>query len=126
MKLNITSVELIFTVNEKDFATFGDEVIHKVYSTFSIARDAEWTGRRLFFVNKEEGEEAVGTHVNVKHRAPAFKGEQVLFKAKAESFEHDHLVCSFVATVNGKIIAEGTTGQKVLKSEIVNKLFNRA
>ena len=72
MRTNIKEFEMYFTVTENDFATFDQKVVHQVYSTFSIARDAEWTGRQLFLANKEENEEAVGTHVNIRHKAPAF------------------------------------------------------
>ncbi len=114
-----------YVVKSTDFATFGGETVHEVYSTFSIARDAEWTGRQLLLQIKAEDEEGVGTHVNIKHRGPAFEGETVEITATIANFEHGQLLCHFVAKVGERVIADGDTGQKILKKEKLNRLFRK-
>ena len=33
------------TISKDDIAQFDNGTVHEVYSTFAIARDAEWSGR---------------------------------------------------------------------------------
>ncbi|NNC95739.1 MAG: hypothetical protein HKN92_09270 [Chitinophagales bacterium] len=110
-------------VEEKDIAAFEGGVVHEVYSTFSLARDAEWTCRQFVLKMKEEDEEGIGTFVNIRHVSPALLGSEVVFKARIYEIDHHAVNCKFEATVNERIIAEGEIGQKILLKEKVNKLF---
>ncbi len=111
------------TIRPQDTAAFDDGTVHAVYATFALARDAEWCGRLFVLEMKEEDEEGIGTFVNVNHLSPAFAGNTVLFEATIIQLKGNEINCSFTAKVNGRLIAEGSTGQKILKKEKIEKLF---
>jgi len=110
-------------VREDDVAMFHGMVVHPVYSTFALARDVEWTTRQLILKIIEEDEEGIGTQLTIEHKSPAFVGEEVVFSACVSRFDGNELICSFKAMVGERLIASGTTGQKVLKRKNINKLF---
>jgi len=111
------------TVLESDCAIFNGELLHRVCSTFALARDFEWSSRLFFLEMKEENEEGVGTMLSIDHKNPAFVGEEILFVATAEKIERNELICSIEAKVGDRIIATGKTGQKMLKKEKLKALF---
>ena len=110
-------------VRADDTATFASGNVHLVYSTFALARDAEWCSRLFVLEMKEENEEGIGTFVNVKHISPAFIGDKVLFEAAIVELKGKEVNCSFTAKVGDRLIAEGRTGQKILLKDRIEKLF---
>jgi len=112
-------------VQPDDFAVFQGRVVHEVYSTFALARDAEWVGRQFILNLCQPDEEGVGTHVHIDHKSPAFVGEEVIFAARIEKREGNSVICSIEAKVGNRIIATGTTGQKILKREKIKILFSK-
>ena len=48
-------------VTSQDFATFAAGTVHKVCSTFALAREMEWSSRLFVLDIKAEDEEGVGT-----------------------------------------------------------------
>jgi fluoroacetyl-CoA thioesterase len=112
-------------VRSQDVAAFQGELVHPVCSTFSLAREAEWTTRQFVLDMRDEDEEGVGTFLNIEHKAPAFVGEEILFTGTVEKIRDHELICSFEARVGNRLIAKGQTGQKILKKEKINKLFEK-
>jgi len=110
-------------VLESDCAIFNEELLHRVCSTFALARDFEWSSRLFFLEMKEDDEEGVGTMLSIDHKNPAFVGEEVLFIATVEKIEKNELICAIEAKVDQRIIATGKTGQKMLKKEKLKELF---
>lgn len=110
-------------INENDFARFDTGTVHEVYATFALARDAEWACRAFVLEMKEDNEEGIGTHVNIEHKSPAFKGDIVLFEARFEEILKGEIICSFQAKVNDRIIALGTTGQRILPKSKIQEIF---
>jgi predicted thioesterase len=110
-------------VNETDLASFHDEVLHPVYSTFSLARDFEWSSRLFFIEMKEPNEEGVGTFLSVTHHSPAKIGEEVVITATVESILGNELICMIEAVCGSRLIATGKTGQKMLKKDRLKILF---
>ena len=106
-----SSYEVI--VKLEDVAAFHGEVVHEVYSTFALARDAEYSTRRFILDVIEEDEEGIGTSISINHLNSAFVGEKVLFQATIEEVSNKFIHCSWYASVGGRRIAEGTTGQKI-------------
>lgn len=107
----------------EDVAAFDGKVVHDVYATFAIARDAEWTGRQFVLEMKEDNEEGIGTFVEIQHLSSALVGETVLFEATIDELEKNIINCSYIATVNERVIAKGRTGQKIIKKEKLNLYF---
>jgi predicted thioesterase len=113
------------TVTEDDVVLFPGGRLHAVYSTFALGRDFEWSSR--LFVNDmlEDDEEGVGTALHINHKSPAFPGEEVEITATVEKIEKNELVCTIEARVGERLIADGFTGQKVLKKERLKALFTK-
>ncbi len=110
-------------VTEADTARFESGEVHKVYSTFALARDAEWSGRLFVLEMKDEDEEGIGTGINIKHLSPALMGQEVIFTATLKEVIKNEVVNDFVARVEERIIAEGTQWQKIVKKEKLEKVF---
>lgn len=115
--------EYRMVVAAADVAAFHGQVVHAVCSTFTLAREAEWTTRQFVLEMKETDEEGVGTFVNVNHKSPAFVGEEIVFIGRVEAVNGHELVCSFEAKVGDRLVAEGKTGQKIFKKEKLAQRF---
>jgi fluoroacetyl-CoA thioesterase len=116
--------EISVTVKPGDVATFETGNVHPVYSTFALARDAEWCTRQFVLEIRDDDEEGIGTMVYVDHLAPAPVGAKIKIEAAIEKIERHEILCSFKAKWNEKIIAQGRTGQKILKRIKYEKLFS--
>jgi fluoroacetyl-CoA thioesterase len=110
-------------VREEDTATFEAGTVHPVYATFALSRDAEWCSRLFVLEMKEGNEEGIGTFIYVDHRSPALIGEEVAFEAEIDMLKGNEINCTFKAIANGRLIAEGRTGQKILSKEKLEKIF---
>ncbi|HET9488103.1 MAG TPA: hypothetical protein VFO54_11730 [Chryseosolibacter sp.] len=106
-----------------DVAAFQGRVVHPVCSTYALARDIEWTTRQFVLDMKEDDEEGIGTYLEIRHRRPAFVGEEIIITGVFESMTGPELICSFEARVGDRIIATGKTGQKILKLEKIKSIF---
>ncbi len=110
-------------VTQEDLAKFESGTVHQVYSTFALARDAEWCCRLFVLEMKEDHEEGIGTFVNVTHRSPALLGQKVVFEAILANQEGNNVICKYAARVGDRIIAEGEQGQKILPKEKIDSIF---
>ena len=97
-------------------AAFDSGIAYEFYSTFSLAKDAEWSTRLFVLEMKEADEEGIGTFIQIQHLSPALIGNRVDFTPPLDSVEGHEIICSFVARVGERIIATGKTGQKILKT----------
>lgn len=113
------------TVTTADTARFENGEVHAVYSTFALARDAEWSGRLFVLEMKEEDEEGIGTGISVTHHSPALVGQEVVFTAVLTAVNKNEIVNSYEARVGERLIASGTQSQKILKKEKLEQLFAR-
>lgn len=118
--------EFYKVVSKKDTAKFNGVEVHPYYSTFALARDAEWSSRLFVLDIKEIDEEGIGTFVNIKHVSPALVGDEVRFIATIKSVVHNEVVCTITAKVNGRLIAKIETGQKILNSDELEVLKRKA
>lgn len=112
------------TVAANETATFESGEVHPVYATFALGKDAEWSSRLFVLEMKEDDEEGIGTFLTVYHQSPALVGQEVTFEAEITKLEKNSIECRYTAKVGGRLIANGETGQKILKTEKVEKLFN--
>lgn len=111
-------------VTDLDVARFHGAVVHPVCSTFALAREVEWTTRQFVLDMKDEDEEGIGTYLEIRHQGPAFIGDEIVIRGRFESLQGSELICSFEARADGRIIASGKTGQKILKLEKIRSIFN--
>jgi fluoroacetyl-CoA thioesterase len=110
-------------VTAADFARFEDGLVHAVCSTFSLAQAAEWAGRLFVLEMKESDEEGIGTFLTINHKSPAFEGETITIKAVLLEVTGNNVACSFEARVGDRLVADGETGQKILKKEKLAKVL---
>ena len=111
-------------VKPEDVASFHGQTVHQVYSTFALAREAEWTTRQFVLDMKDENEEGIGTFLQIRHEGPVFVGEEIIFRGVFEGMAGGELTCSFEARVGNRMVARGKTGQKILTLEIIRSIFS--
>ena len=110
-------------VTVADFARFEDGLVHAVCSTFSLAQAAEWAGRLFVLEMKGEDEEGIGTSLTINHKSPAFEGDEIAIVATLEKYDGHEVICSYKATVGDRLVADGQTGQKILKKEKLARIL---
>ncbi|NDK57246.1 thioesterase family protein [Pontibacter fetidus] len=110
-------------VTAADFARFEDGLVHAVCSTFSLAQAAEWAGRLFVLEMKEEDEEGIGTFLTINHKSPASESETIAIVATLKEVNGHEVICSYEARVDDRLIADGETGQKILKKEKLAKVL---
>lgn len=115
--------QVVKTVQPNETATFETGQVHPVYATFALGRDAEWACRQFVLEMKEDGEEGIGTFLTVYHHSPALVGQEVTFDAEVVKIERNEIICKYTARVGDRVVATGETGQKILKKEKINTLF---
>ena len=111
------------TVTTEDFARFETGEVHQVYSTFALARDAEWSGRLFVLEMKEIDEEGIGTGLTIEHLSPALENEEVLFSSMFMEVKGNEVITSYKACVQERVIATGIQKQKIIKKDRLTKLF---
>lgn len=115
--------EYVKTVTENETASFESGEVHPFYATFALGRDAEWVCRLFVLELKDDDEEGIGTHLNITHHAPALVGDEIKFIARLDAIDKNSVLCSYEAFVGNRLIASGTTGQKILKKEKLDKIM---
>lgn len=102
------------TVTAAKLARFPAGEVHPVYGTFALGQDAEWVCRLFVLEMKEEGEEGIGTFLELQHKSPAVLGSEVHFVATFSGIIEGEIICHFEARVGDRLIASGRTGQKII------------
>ena len=112
-------------VNKEDVASFHGKIVHNIYSTFALARDAEFSTRQFILMIADADEEGIGISLSIEHIDSAFVGEKIRFQAEVVQFDNKKLICKWVARAGERMIARGETGQKLLKKEAIVRLLER-
>jgi fluoroacetyl-CoA thioesterase len=110
-------------VTREHLAVFESGPVHPVYSTFALARDAEWACRLFVLEMKEEHEEGIGTFLSVEHRSVAREGQLVLFTAILVEIDGNRIRCRYEAHVEERLIATGEQEQRILERSRVEQLL---
>lgn len=111
-------------VEQADTVNFPAEgPLHNVYSSYAVARDAEWTCRLFVLDMREDDEEGIGTMVTVFHHSPAAVGSTVVFTARIKSINDGEVICTYNARIGNRLVATGETGQKILNKEKLRQKF---
>jgi fluoroacetyl-CoA thioesterase len=117
--------QISYTVQQTDVAAFHGHVVHPVCATFTLAREIEWATRQFVLDMRDDDEEGIGTYLTLEHKGPAFVEEVIIIEACVDKLDGNELICSYEAKVNDRLIAVGKTGQKILKREKLNRLFEK-
>lgn len=87
----------------------------RVLSTPRMIGMMEGTCRNLVLGMLDAGFDTVGTHVNVYHRAAAPMGSTVLFHAELTAVNDRRVQFNVKATIDEKVIGEGTHERAVIE-----------
>lgn len=107
--------QLSITVTDEmtvQFAELGP--VHPVYATYWLARHFEEAGRKLILPFLEEGEEGIGTQLEVFHTASALPGMRVTVTATFTRQDGRRIHADlFAVNELGDAVGHGTTTQVV-------------
>lgn len=109
--------EYALQVTEAMEARFEGERIHPLYATAAMINHMEWAARRQVLSCLEEGEEAVGCHVDVRHLRPTPIGARVHIRSTVEGIEGNRVTHRVEAWNETEKIAEGSFTQAVVPLE---------
>jgi len=124
--VHTSSAEIEFEVTPAMTASLDGREIHKVYSTFWLAYHAEVAARRAIEPYFEEGENAVGGEVCVRHEAMAAVGDHIRVRAVVTEVKERKIVCSIEAFSHRRRIATGRQVQIVLAQQDIDRLVDDA
>jgi fluoroacetyl-CoA thioesterase len=113
------------TVTEDKLARFDAGLVHPVYSTFALGKDAEWACRLFVLEMKEAGEEGIGSYLSVEHLYPAPLGSHVRIEAIVDEVVGNEIICNYQAFANGFLIATGKQSQKIINKSRFDQLIQR-
>ncbi len=124
----INGLGIVEIVVRQEYAAVLDrKEIHPVYSTFWLAYHAELAARRAIEPYFDEGENAVGTEISIRHCAMAAIGEHITIKAKVIEAVNSKIVCEILAlTGSDRIIAIGKQTQVVMLQNCIDELIHQA
>lgn len=114
------------TVTPDMCATLDGVAIHPVYSTFWLAYHAEVAARRAIEGYFDEGENAVGGEVCIRHEGMCAIGDHVRVEARVTNVREKMITCSIEAFSSTRRIASGHQVQIVLPQTRIDELVNRA
>lgn len=120
-----TQAEVQIEVTEDMCPAFDGVVVHRVYSTWSLAHHMEIAARKVLVPHLEEDEEGIGTHLSIDHISPTPVGKFVRVVAVACEVTKDKLVCNIEAFDGDRMIARGKQVQRVLPKTKLESLVNK-
>lgn len=121
---NCADVEI--EVTEAMCPAFDGIVVHRVYSTWSMAHHMELAARKVLAEHLETHEEGIGAHLSIDHLAPCPVGHVVRVEAEAVELEGTTLVCRVRAWDGERLLGEGRQVQRILPKTTLAKIIDRA
>ena len=100
-----------FVVGENMVAAFDGKTVHRVLSTFHLVYYSEYAARKLIEPYFEDGEDAAGAEICLRHLSPSRVGDSIEISASLLSIAGRKIVCEIKGTNAGRIICEGTQTQ---------------
>jgi len=125
------TAEVRVTVTEDTCPAFDDVIVHRVYSTWSMAHHVELAARKVLAPHLEDHEEGIGAHLSIDHVAPTPLGHEVRIVAEAVELDDTTLVCDATAyhvkPEGGEtIVGRARQVQRILPKKTLKSLIERA
>ena len=120
------TAEVTIAVTEDMCPAFDGVVVHRVYSTWSMAHHMELAARKVLAPHLENHEEGIGSHLSIDHVSPAPLGHTVRVAAKAIELGPTTLVCECIAYDGERIVGKGRQTQRILPKSKLAQLIQRA
>ncbi len=122
--------DVTITVTEDMCPAFDAIVVHRVYSTWSMAHHMELAARKVLAPHLEEHEEGIGSHLSIDHLAPTPLGDRVRVEAVAVEIGPTTLVCDVnayhVRPGDERLVGRGRQVQRILPRTKLASLIKRA
>ena len=125
MKVGNTA-EVSAEVTEAMCPAFDGVVVHRVYSTWSMAHHMELAARMVLTPHLEPHEEGIGSHLSIDHLAPTPVGHTVRVVARAVDVDRSTVVCEVTAYDGDRVVGQGRQVQRVLPKTTLRSLIERA
>lgn len=125
------TAEVVIEVTEDMCPAFDGVVVHRVYSTWSMAHHMELAARKVLAPHLEEHEEGIGSFLSIEHLAPTPLGHQVRVVAEAVELGPTTLVCDVNAYhvrqgKDDRLVGKGRQVQRILPKTKLKALIERA
>lgn len=104
---------------------FDGVIVHRVYSTWSLAHHMEIAARKVLAPHLEEHEEGIGTHLSIDHLAPTPVGKTVRVVATCTEVTDRRVTCAVNAYEGDRLIGRGVQVQRVLPKDVLQALIQR-
>jgi len=117
-------------VDESMCPAFDGIIIHRVYSTWSLAHHMEIAARMVLVPHLEGHEEGIGSHLSIDHTSPVPVGHRVRIDATATEVDPTRVVCLIrayhVRPCGEHLVATGKQVQRVLPRSRLAAIIERA
>jgi fluoroacetyl-CoA thioesterase len=120
-----TRGEVVIEVTEDMCPAFDGIVVHRVYSTWSLAHHMELAARKVLVPYLEDHEEGLGSHLSVDHLAPTPLGKTVRVVAEATEVDSHRVACDVRGYDGNRLVARGRQVQHVLPKKTILSLIER-
>ena len=120
------SREITIEVTDDMCPAFDGVVIHRCYSTWSLAHHMETAARKVLVDFLDDHEEGVGAHVSVDHHAPCKVGKTVRIRAELTELHHNRVVCEVTAHDGDRLLAQGKQVQVVMDKQRIRQMIQES
>ncbi|MEE8155365.1 MAG: hotdog domain-containing protein [Phycisphaerales bacterium] len=120
------TAEVTALVTEDMCPAFDGVILHRLYSTWSMAHHMEVAARKVLSPYLQEHEEGIGTHISIDHLEPTPVGRTVRIVAEAVDVDETTLVCEVKAYDGDRLVGRGRQIQRVLPKKKLKSLIERA
>lgn len=124
-----TTREVFVTITEDMCPAFDGVIIHRCYSTWSLAHHFEIAARKVLVDFLEDHEEGIGSHLDVDHLAPCAVDRTVRIRAEVievTGHHHPRVVCRIDAFDGDRLLARGRQVQVVMNKDHLRKYIERS
>ncbi|MCP4759408.1 MAG: thioesterase [Planctomycetes bacterium] len=120
------TAEVEVHVTEDMCPAFDGVIVHRVYSTWSMAHHMELAARKVLAPHLDSDEEGIGEHLSIDHIAPAVLGTTVHVRAEAVELVGDRVTCEVTAWEGDTLLGRGRQVQRVLPRAALDRIIDRA
>ncbi len=121
-----TTAEVTAEVTEDMCPAFDGVIVHRVYSTWSMAYHMELAARKVLAPHLDHHEEGIGASLSIDHIAPTPVGHTVRVRAEATEVDDTTVVCDVTAYDGDRLVGRGRQVQRVLPKRTLDALIERA
>ncbi len=121
-----TTAEVTAEVTDDMCPAFDGVIVHRVYSTWSMAYHMELAARKVLAPHLEDHEEGIGSSLSIEHVAPTPVGHTVRVTAQVIEVDDTTVVCDVTAYDGDRLVGRGRQVQRVLPKSTLEALIERA